>query len=164
MFSVNFFFFILFQYFTYITPQTQIPINISACYPIPLGLNEQLSQYQLQMGCRNLLSFTEELDFRCCELEFQEKKNSSAPRKHGCMAFLSNHIDNDRYEDIIDWIERGKLDKFIEYTYFCGKTIHDNFVDFIKNETKYEVYKLDCFTNYIFLKYFIFLGLLFGLI
>ena len=155
MFSVNFFIFLFIQYIKHSSQQ----FNASLCYPIPAGVNyPTLSQYQLAVGCQNLLSYTNEVDLRCCELEFQEKNNASAPRKHGCMAFLSNHIDNDRYEDIINWIKRGKVDKFEEYTIFLGKTAHDNFVDLIKNNTKYEVYKLDCYGKYIFAKYYIIFG------
>ncbi len=81
------------------------------------------------------------------------------------MAFLTSYIDNDRYEDIIDWIERGKEDKFEQYSVFLGKTAYDNFKGFIKNETKHELYKLDCFTKFISMKYFLFgLLLLFSII
>ena len=84
----------------------------------------------MQVGCQNLLPYTNLLNLTCCEIDFQEKENSSAPRRHGCMAFLKNYIDNDRYEDIIDWIERGKEDKFEEYSVFLGKTAYDNFKGF----------------------------------
>ena len=80
------------------------------------------------------------------------------------MAFLKNYIDNDRYEDIIDWIERGKEDKFEEYSVFLGKTAYDNFKGFIKNETKHELYKLDCFSKFISLKYFLLVLLLFSIV
>ena len=132
-------------------------LNITQCAPVPASLYiEQFAQLQLQTGCRSLdLPYQGILDLRCCELEFKEKKNSSAPRIHGCMSFLSNYIDNDRYEDIIDWVERGKLDKFQRYTIFLGKTGYDVWrqLELIKNETEYEFYKLDCFSRKIFYNY-----------
>ena len=159
MFSPNFFIFIFILYFSKISCQT---LNLSLCYPIPIGINvTQIAQYQLQLGCNNLLPYTNLLNLTCCEIDFQEKENSSAPRRHGCMAFLTSYIDNDRYEDIIDWIERGKEDKFEQYSVFLGKTAYDNFKGFIKNETKHELYKLDCFTKFISMKYFLFGLLLF---
>ena len=163
MFSSKLFIFIFILYFSKISCQT---LNLSLCYPIPIGINvTQIAQYQLQLGCNNLLPYTNLLNLTCCEIDFQEKENSSAPRRHGCMAILTNYIDNDRYEDIIDWIERGKEDKFEQYSVFLGKTAYDNFKGFIKNETKHELYKLDCFTKFISMKYFLFgLLLLFSII
>ena len=67
------------------------------------------------------------------------------------MAFLGNYIDDDRYEDIIDWIERGKYDKFTEYTLFLGYSGYMNFTrygELVKNKTKYEVFKFDCFGEF----------------
>ena len=163
MISHNLFLFIFILYFSKISCQT---LNLSLCYPIPIGINvTQIAQYQLQLGCNNLLPYTNLLNLTCCEIDFQEKENSSAPRRRGCMAFLTSYIDNDRYEDIIDWIERGKEDKFEQYSVFLGKTAYDNFKGFIKNETKHELYKLDCFTKFISMKYFLFgLLLLFSII
>ena len=160
---VNLLILIFIQYFNYISSQDFNPL---VCYPIPTPLSNPLaSAVQLEIGCKNLLNMTDLLDLRCCEVEYQKEDNPST-KKHGCMAFLGNYIDNDRYEDIIDWIERGKVPKFEEYTIFLGKTIHDlfNHSDFIENETDYEVLKLDCFTKYIIPKYFIFALLIFGLI
>ena len=150
MLAKNFFIFILTIYFTKITCQnTTITPNVSLCYPVPLALNEQLAAYQLSIGCQSLYSYTQEVELTCCEIDFQEKDNSSAPRRHGCMAFLKSYIDDDRYEDIIDWIERGKEDNFESYSVFLGKTVYDMFQGFIKNETKHNLYKLDCFSKYI---------------
>ena len=57
---------------------------------------------------------------------------------------------------LFDWIERGKADKFEQYSIYLGKAVHDAYLNFIKNETDYEVYKFDCSTKYINPKYFIF--------
>ena len=163
MFSTNLIVFIFILYFSKTSSQTP---NMSLCYPIPIGINYSLiPSIQLPIGCQNLLPYTNELNLTCCEIDFQEKENSSALRMHGCMAFLKNYIDNDRYEDIIDWIERGKGDKFENYSVFLGKTAYYNFKGFIKNEKKYTLYKLDCFMKFISLKYALFgLLLLFSII
>ena len=162
MFSKNFFILIFIIYITQIS--CQLTPNISICYPVPLALNEQLALYQLQLGCQSLYPYSQLAEFSCCEIEFQEKENSSAPRRHGCMAFLKSYIDNDRYEDIIDWIERGKEDNFETYSVFLGKTAYDMFQGFIKNETKHDVYKLDCFSKFISNKYLFSFILLFAII
>ena len=120
--------------------------------------NETIAQFQLLLGFQSLiLPYPEMLNLRCCELQYQQKENSSAPRYHGCMSFLSNYIINDRYEDIIDWIERGKLDKYEFYNIFWGKTIYNmsHVYPLMKNENEYEVFKLDCFSQFIFIKNFI---------
>ena len=164
MVKVNFLIYILLFLFTKVLAQFPPGLNLSQCAPVPAGIYiEQFAQLQLQAGCQSLeLPYPELLDLRCCELEFKEKKNSSAPTIHGCMSFLSNYIDNDRYEDIMDWIERGKLDNFQYYTIFLGASAYNasRQIELIKNETEYELYKLDCFSRNIFYNYlllFIFL-------
>ena len=165
MYAVNFFIFIFLHFFQKVL--TQSPLDqfnitqlIGMCVPSALAVQvESISQIQLQKGCQSLtLPYPEMLELRCCELEYQKKNNDSAPRYHGCMSFLSNYIDNDRYEDIIDWIERGKFDKFNYYNIFLGQTVYNMSVLFplVENETKYEVFKLDCLSEYIFHKYYSF--------
>ena len=135
------------------------------CMPTPMGI-DYLSP--LQPNCSMLLSYpTEELKFHCCELEFQEKKNKSAPRRRGCLAVLTNYVDNDRYEDIIDYIERGKLDKIQQYSIFLGRNASMQFTNFIKNKTKYDVYKFDCLSGYYktnIISIFFIIFLLYGVI
>ena len=157
MFSVNFYFFIFLLFFQQASTQGfNITELMGVCLPVAAGLQlEPLSIFQLQQGCQSLiLPYPEMLDLRCCELEYQQKENSSAPRYHGCMSFLANYIDNDRYEDIIDWIERGKLDKYIYYNIFLGQTVYNmsHMFPLVKNETEYEVFKLDCFSQFILIK------------
>ena len=127
--------------------QTQMIMQYKdICMPTPIGI-DLLSP--LQPNCSKLINYpTEDAQFYCCELDFQEKKNKSAPRRRGCMAVLTNYVDNDRYEDMIDYIERGKLDQIQTYSIFLGKTAAMGFTDFIKNKTKYNVYKFDCFSGY----------------
>jgi hypothetical protein len=93
MLSVNFYFFIFLLFFQQASTQEfNITVLMANCLPVAVGLqNEAIAQYQLQKGCQSLeLPYREMLDLRCCEVEYQEKENSSAPRYHGCMSFLSN--------------------------------------------------------------------------
>ena len=146
MFVVNFIFLLFVNFFNKINTQGN-EIDLDVCYPITFGLNMLSEQ---QPDCRALSPYTNELDLRCCELDFQEK-NKPDTRRRGCMAFLGNYIDDDRYEDIIDWIERGKYDKFTEYTLFLGYSGYMNFTrygELVKNKTKYEVFKFDCFGEF----------------
>ena len=132
----------------------------NVCMPIPLGL-DYLSPYQ--PNCQALAKYPspgEELEFHCCELDFEEKKNAST-RRHGCIAILTNYVDNNRYEDIIDYIERGKLDKIQEYSIFLGINGSAAFTNFIKNKTKHKVYKFDCFSGYIKSKFMLIIALSF---
>ena len=99
MFVVNFIFLLFVNFFNKINTQ-DTEINLDVCYPITFGLNMLSEQ---QPDCRALSPYTKELDLRCCELDFQEK-NKPDTRRRGCMAFLGNYIDDDRYEDIIDWM------------------------------------------------------------
>ena len=125
----------------------------NTCFPSPIGI-DILSAFQ--DDCTKLDKFpTNESEFYCCSLEFQEKENKSAPVRKGCMAFLTNYIDNDRYEDIIDYIERGKQDQMKTYSIFLGKTLSEQFDGFLKNRTKYKVNKFDCSFKYIVMKFFI---------
>ena len=141
-----------------LTPEQVIKACQQMCMPIPQCIDMQLFDRIPGYNCRSLAPYpnSRNISMKCCEIEFKEEENATAPTRHGCLAILPNYIDNDRYEDIIDWIERGKADKIEEYTVFLGKTAHDAFLGFIKNETDYEVYKLDCLTKYLtFTKFFI---------
>ena len=123
------------------------------CVPTPIAI-DYLSA--VQDDCTKLDKYpTNESEFYCCRLEFQEKKNKSAPVRKGCMAFLTNYIDNDRYEDIIDFIERGKQDQMKTYSIFLGKSASEQFDGFLKNRTKYKVNKFDCSFKYIMTKFLI---------
>ena len=127
------------------------------CLPIPQGIDYADI---LQQDCRHLQKYpTNESEFYCCEVEFQEKKNKSAPVRHGCLAVLTNYIDNDRYEDWIDYIERGKLEQIQQYSIFLGRNASALWANFIKNRTKHKVFKFDCFSRYIIPK----ISLLFAL-
>ena len=127
-------------------PMVFISTYKDVCVPIPLGI-DVLSSFQPK--CNELyIPSQNDTQFHCCEIEFQEKKNKSAPIRRGCMAILQNYVDNDRYEDIIDYIKRGKQDKIEEYSIFLGRTYAQYFQGFLKNKTKYDVYKFDCFSTY----------------
>ena len=136
----------------------------NTCLPTPDGIT--YSAY-LNQDCRHLEKYpTNESEFYCCEVEFYEKKNESDHRK-GCLAVLTNYIDNDRYEDWIDYIQRGKLEQIQQYSIFLGRNASARWTNFVKNRTKYKVLKFDCYSKYVISKnYFVlFLTvLLFGLI
>ena len=143
-------------------PQAQQMAMIMAyrniCVPTPIGI-DYLSPFQ--DDCTKLEKYpSNESEFYCCRLEFQEKKNASAPVRKGCMAFLTNYIDNDRYEDIIDYIERGKQDQMKTYSIFLGKSASEQFDGFLKNRTKYKVNIFDCSFKYIATKFFIMFSLI----
>ena len=140
--------------------QTQLIMQYKdICMPTPMGI-DYLSP--LQPNCSTLTNYpTEDAKFYCCELDFQEKKNKSAPRRRGCLAVLTNYVDNDRYEDIIDYIEKGKMDQIQQYSIFLGKTASMAFTGFIKNKTKYDVYKFDCFSGYYKTNLFLILAIIF---
>ena len=161
MLAVNFYFFIFAFFFKQVSTQTLDPATLArTCLPFAMGIqNETIAKFQLQQGCKSLiLPYPEMLDLRCCELEYQEEDKPSSPRYHGCMSFLANYIDNDRYEDIIDWIKRGKLDNYEYYNIFLGQTVYNmsHLYPLMKNETEYEVFKLDCSSQFVFLKNVIF--------
>ena len=129
------------------------------CVPTPMAFS-LLSNYQ--PDCRKLIPYpSNETKFYCCEIEFQEKKNTSAPKRRGCWAILTNYIDHDRYEDMIDYLERGKLDQIQTYSIFLGRNASAQFANFIKNKTKYNVYKFDCISKYISMKYYMIFALLY---
>ena len=134
------------------------------CVPTPMAFS-LLSNYQ--PDCRKLISYpSNETKFYCCEIEFQEKKNASAPRLHGCMSILTNYIDNNRYEDMIDYIKRGKLDKIQQYSIFLGRNASAQFTNIFKNNTKHNVYKFDCLSKTYVINYymmFVLFYLIFGI-
>ena len=106
------------------------------CVPTPMAFS-LLSNYQ--PDCRKLIPYpSNETKFYCCEIEFQEKKNTSAPKRRGCMSILSNYIDKDRYEDMIDYIKRGKLDKIQQYSIYLGQNASAQFTNIFKNITRYK--------------------------
>ena len=163
MFVANMFIFIFLYLFKDILSQSNgtfpnITINpLLLCNPFALGINYPniLNQTDCSILSVDIYKMRG-LDLKCCELDYQEKDKPNT-RKRGCMSFLSNYIDKDRYEDIIDWIERGKLDLFTNYAIFMGETLYYNFSQYplIKNETKYEVFKFDCLATFIFQKYYL---------
>ena len=172
--------FIFFQFFNYIksqnattnstnqtiptpTPEQLVRMYKDICMPTPMAF-DLLSPYQ--PDCRALQTYpSNESKFYCCEIEFQQKNNASAPKRRGCLSILTNYIDNDRYEDIIDHIERGKIDSIRQYSIFLGKSAYEQFEGFIPNNTKNNVYKLDCISKFLNTKYYvILLYLIFGIL
>ena len=162
MFVANFFVLIFLFLFNNISSQNTSNVTIdprTICHPYALGINYPSILNQTDCKSLSVIPYKQlGLDLKCCELEYQEEKKADT-KKRGCISFLSNYIDNDRYEDIIDWIERGKLDEFTTYTIFLGQTLYMNFSQYplIKNESKYEVFKLDCFAGFIYQKFYLML-------
>ena len=62
---------------------------------------------------------------------------------------------------MIDYLERGKLDQIQTYSIFLGRNASAQFANFIKNKTKYNVYKFDCISKYISMKYYMIFALLY---
>ncbi len=141
------------------TPEQLVKMYKDICMPTPIAF-DLLSPYQ--PDCRALQTFpSNETKFYCCEVEFQQKKNASAPKRRGCISILTNYIDNDRYEDFIDYIERGKIDLIRQYSIFLGKSAYEQFEGFIPNNTKNNVYKFDCISKYLNTKYYVILTLVY---
>ena len=146
------------------TQPTMNPMDVikqykDICMPTPMAI-DQLSP--LQPDCRALTPYpSNDTKFYCCELDFQEKKNSSAPRRRGCISIMHNYVENNRYEDVIDFIEKGKLEQIQQYGILLGKTAAAQFSTFIKNRTKYKVYKFDCFSTHFNINFFMLLILLY---
>ena len=116
------------------------------CMPIPIGFT-LLSEYQ--DDCRKLQMYpNDEYKFKCCRIEYQEK-NKPQTRKNGCMGIIPSYINNNRYEDWIDYIKRGKLEKIQAYSIFLGPTNAQYFQNFLRNRTKHEVFKFDCLSSFI---------------
>ena len=155
---------ILISIFTFITSQNNTDNTNSAligeimklmdtCLPMSAGI-DYLSK--IQTDCRKLKPYENiYYNFTCCEIEFKERDNSSAEVRRGCMGIIPTYIDNDRYEDWMDWIENGKMDKIQEYAIFLGPNNSQYFNGFLKNRTKYDVHKFDCFSRYIKSKQFL---------
>ena len=129
------------------------------CMPTPIEA-EQLSR--LQPDCRALTPYpSNDTKFYCCELDFQEKKNTSAPRRRGCISIMYNYVENNRYEDVIDFIEKGRIEQIQQYGILLGRKAAAEFSTFIKNRTKYKVYKFDCFSTHFNINFFMLLILLY---
>lgn len=87
-----------------------------------------------------------DVPFHRCYLEYT-KKNSDATKKF-CVSFMRNYIDNHRFEDIVDFIERGKQDKLLEYALLIGNGATQCFAGLVEKEEEYTDVILDCFGNF----------------
>ena len=157
--------------------QTDLQSILPYCVPSPALLNIK-RQYNLpdeydsiiNQDCRNIPIFPEILnatqrDFKCCDVFMKSKsENSEVPNITGCIAVMSSYIDDDRYEDIIDYFERGKQYKLQNYFIMLGYRTYMSFYSTYLprvNGTKYEVIKFDCFSEYKWINILLILELLF---
>lgn len=85
--------------------------------------------------------------FHRCYLEFT-KKDTDEKKKY-CVSFMRNYIDKYRFEDFIDYINRGKRDKLLEYALLVGNGATECFADLIEKDVKHKDVILDCFGYFI---------------
>ena len=141
------------------TAEQKLQAMLPYCVPTPQLLNIQ-EQYGLPnpvtQDCRGievypLIISATGRSFKCCEVSLKKKSGSGVSPINGCIAIMSSYIDDDRYEDMIDYFERGKQYKLQNYFVMLG---YRTFVKFnysylpLVNGSKYVVEKLDCFSEY----------------
>ena len=146
------------------------PFVPSICYPTPDGLAYSTNKTKYNepgQDCRNL-AFPPQLavlnrTFKCCEL-VMKKKSGKGPDFNGCIAVMASYIDDDRYEDIIDYFERGKQYKLQNYFVMLGlrtyRSFNNTYLPMV-NGTKYDVQKLYCFSQNNWINIFLILAILF---
>ena len=145
--------------------------NYSLCYHTPDGLYYAAKAEELGLplqSCKDINppSQLEEIlkrSFKCCEVLMTRKSGSGPLEIKGCMSIMSSYIDDDRYEDIIDYFERGKQYKLRNYFVMLGNSsfIRSMYYIAIVNGTKYDVQKLDCFSKNNWVNIFLILAILF---
>ena len=158
-----------FLFNSYSSQQTKF--DYSLCYHTPDGLYYAANAEKLGLPlqtCKNLNTPTqlEEIlkrSFKCCEILMTRKSGSGPEEIKGCMSIMSSYIDDDRYEDIIDYFERGKQYKLRNYFVMLGNTSFYQSMAYIAlvNGTKYDVKKLDCFSKNNWVNIFLILAILF---
>ena len=164
------FLFLSIFFFLQSSQETEITDLLPFCIPSPALLNiEKNSNGVYSQDCRNIPIYPPILtatnrEFKCCEVSLKKKSGSGVSPINGCIAIMSSYIDDDRYEDMIDYFERGKQYKLRNYFIMLGNS---TFIDFyykylpMVNGTKYEVEKFDCFSEYKWVNIVLILELLF---
>ena len=153
----------IFLPFFFVTIRGQ-QLDPKICYHIPYGL-----LYMKDQNCRDNLQFYPNLEnstgrkFTCCSVSMKRKSGNGAEEVKGCVAVMKSYIDDDRYEDIIDYCERGKQYKLRNYFIMLGNTSYHLWWDnlYRVNGTKYDVEKLDCLSYYNWINIFLIVTLLF---
>ena len=143
--------------------------NASLCYPTPDGFKYAASvPSEYRQKCKEL-SFSDDLkvtqrEFTCCEVSMKKKSGNGVDSINGCIAVMKSYIDDDRYEDIIDYFERGKQYKLQNYFVMLGLTnymlFNNTYLPRV-NGSKYEVEKFDCFSEYKWINIVLILEILF---
>ena len=102
-------------------------------------------------------------EFYCCKVSMKKKSGSGVDSINGCIAVMKSYIDDDRYEDIIDYFERGKQYKLRNYFVMLGNRSYYRYMGYLPyvNGTKYEVEKLDCFSENNWINIFLIFAILF---
>ena len=156
--NILFLFFSIFFVFlpiksTYIDEATYAYTNYEhSCNPTPINIEFQ-TLGKINQKCKGLeilpgLENQTQRSFKCCEV-IMKKKEGSGPDFNGCIAIMKSYVDDDRYEDILDYFRRGKQYKLQNYFVMLGKSSYEAFQYYLArvNGTKYNVEKLDCFSR-----------------
>ena len=152
------------------TDITELLQLLPFCVPNPALLNiEKNSKGVYSQDCRNIPIYPPILnatgrEFKCCEVSLKKKSGSGVSPINGCIAIMSSYIDDDRYEDMIDYFERGKQYKLQNYFVMLGlrnyMLFNNTYLPKV-NGTKYEVEKFDCFSEYKWINIVLILIILF---
>ena len=149
--------------------QEEEDFNASLCYPTPDGFKYAASvPSEYRQKCKEL-SFSDDLkvtqrEFTCCEVSMKKKSGSGVDSINGCIAVMKSYIDDDRYEDMIDYFERGKQYKLQNYFVMLGNSSFYSFYHTylpMVNGTKYDVNQFDCFSEYKWINIALILAILF---
>ena len=151
-----------------LTPE-EIYTYSQSCNPTPICIDLQTKGY-INQACKGLeiypgIENATGRKFKCCEVSMKKKKNggnSIVNNFTGCIAVMSSYVDDDRYEDIIDYFERGKQYKLRNYFIMLGLRLYNISMQYISevNLTKYDVDKFDCFAKYNEINIFFILAIL----
>ena len=107
--------------------------------PLPIDLNKT-DCMKLKPMCTLKI---EELVFKRCYLEYyRDSAQSNVFRK--CFSIEESYINDDRYENIIDWVQRGKSKKFYNYGNITSLIMAEAFGALVEENKDYEVVSLDC--------------------
>ena len=140
------------------------------CMPNPSALTCQtLNQYSQDCKSAKIYPALAKTNrtFLCCSIKMKRnggKESAVLSNINGCMAIMQNYIKDDRYEDILDYFQRGKQYKLQNYFVMLGKTVFNDwnttFLPLV-NGTKYDVEELDCYSKYNVINILIILATLF---
>lgn len=143
------------------------------CLPSPDGIKFQTNHTWELVGlppqnCRDLETYPAlkktNRSYYCCEVKMTAKEGKGPKNLEGCISIMKNRIDDNRYEDFIDYFKRGRQSKLDDYFVLYGKSVHLNWTQIylpMVNNTKYDVEKFDCFSTLIKLNSFFIFAIIF---